>query len=158
MGAAGGLLYASAFAILAPLPVSQNAAAVALLTFLRVFSQAWGVSIGGAILQNALKKKLPSALVSQFPDSADIAYSIVPTIPMLLDPLKHDVQFGFLRSFRILWIATEVLCALGTLTVLFMKDLPLRKTVDKDWGLEKKTETESAVEEALSSPPPSTKP
>ncbi|KAG6919675.1 hypothetical protein DXG01_002618 [Tephrocybe rancida] len=146
--------YRAIFAILAPLPISQNAAAVALLTFLRVFSQAWGVSIGGAILQNALKQKLPPALIRQFPDSANIAYSIVPTIPTLPEPLKHDVQTGFLKSFRVLWIATEVMCALGVLSIVFMKDLPLRRTVDKDWGLEKKPSgSESTLEENIHSPP-----
>ncbi|KAF8075325.1 MFS general substrate transporter [Lyophyllum atratum] len=140
MGAGGGLLYSAAFAVLAPLPVTENAAAVALLTFLRVFSQAWGVAIGGTILQNALKRYLPSALLLQFPEGAEIAYSIVPTIPTLSQPLKHEVQDAFLRSFRMLWIATEVICAAGAMSVFFMRDVPLRTTVDKKWGLKKNAE------------------
>ncbi|KAG6906980.1 hypothetical protein DXG01_011120 [Tephrocybe rancida] len=157
MGAAGGFLYTSAFAVLAPLPVSQNAAAVALLTFSRVFSQAWGVAIGGVVLQNALKSRLPAVLVNQFPESADIAYSIVPDILAMPEPLKHDVQAGFLSSFRVLWIATEIMCAVGAITVALMKDLPLRKTVDKDWGLEKKPPGAEAAAEAAADPSLQTK-
>ncbi|KAF8058199.1 MFS general substrate transporter, partial [Lyophyllum atratum] len=141
LGVGGGFLYGAAFAVLAPLPVTANAAAVALLTFLRVFSQAgaWGVAIGGTILQNALKKYLPDALVHQFPsEGAEIAYSIVPTIPTLSEPLKHEVQDAFLRSFRVVWIAMEVFCGVGAVTFFLMRDVPLRKTVDKQWAIEKK--------------------
>ncbi|KAF8058204.1 MFS general substrate transporter [Lyophyllum atratum] len=161
MGAGGGLLYSAAFAVLAPLPVTENAAAVALLTFLRVFSQAWGVAIGGTILQNALKRYLPSALLLQFPEGAEIAYSIVPTIPTLSEPLKHEVQDAFLRGFRVLWISTEVICAAGAMSVFFMRDVPLRTTVDKKWGLKKNVEagmSEGSVEEAAIPPRSSIEP
>ncbi|KAG6861124.1 hypothetical protein C0995_003576 [Termitomyces sp. Mi166 len=149
MGTAGGLLYTSAFAVLSPLPVTENAPAVAVLTFSRVFSQAWGVAVGGTVFQNALKRKLPADLLHQFPANADITYYIVPEIPMLSEPLKHDVRIAFLQSFRVLWIAAEIMVAIGASTVLFMKDLPLRRTVDKDWGLEKKGDEEEAAKESV---------
>ncbi|KAH0579932.1 hypothetical protein H2248_002754 [Termitomyces sp. 'cryptogamus'] len=102
MGISGGLLYTSAFAVLSPLPVTQNAPAVAVLTLSSVFSQAWGVAVGGTVFQNALQRKLPAGLVHQFPTNTDMTYYIVPEIPTLLEPLKHDVRFAFLQSFRVL--------------------------------------------------------
>ncbi|GLB41448.1 putative fungal trichothecene efflux pump (TRI12) [Lyophyllum shimeji] len=157
MGAGGGLLYSAAFAVLAPLPVTNNAAAVALLTFLRVFAQAWGVAIGGTILQNALKTYLPSDLLQQYPEGAEIAYSLIPNIPMLPEPLRHEVQDAFVRGFRVLWTATEVICAVGALSVLFMRDVPLRTTVDKRWGLKTAGEA-GASEGTLEAAPPSKEP
>ncbi|TFK39902.1 MFS general substrate transporter [Crucibulum laeve] len=135
MGAGGGLLYSASFAVLAPLSVSLNAPAVALLVFLRLFSQAWGVALGGTILQNALQEDLPRSLLTQYSDGAQIAYSIVPTIPGMAQPLKSEVQTAFVRGFRVLWIAIEIFCAVGILSIFVMKDIPLRKTVDKRWGL-----------------------
>ncbi|KAG6887684.1 hypothetical protein C0992_011214 [Termitomyces sp. T32_za158] len=105
---------------------------------------AWGVAIGGTVFQTALKKKLPASLLHQLPTNADIAYYVVPEISTLSGHLKHDVQLAFLQSFRVLWITVEIMVAIGSLTVSFMKDLPLRTTVDKDWGLEKKNDEETA--------------
>ncbi|KAJ6620676.1 hypothetical protein B0H10DRAFT_1068605 [Mycena sp. CBHHK59/15] len=43
MGVGMGILYVTTFVVLAPLDVADNASAVALLVFLRIFSQAgWG--------------------------------------------------------------------------------------------------------------------
>ncbi|KAG6820549.1 hypothetical protein H0H93_015434 [Arthromyces matolae] len=119
MGVAGGLLYTSA---------------------------AWGVAVGGTVFQTALKRKLPSSLVNQFPSNVDIAYYIVSEIPSYPEPLKHEVQTAFLESFRVLWIAAEIMVAIGALTVPLMKDLPLRRTVDKDWGIKKQQEEQMATE------------
>ncbi|KAJ7636318.1 iron permease [Roridomyces roridus] len=49
------------FPILAPLPTSRAASALALFTFTRAFAQTWGLTISSTILQNRLKTNLPAA-------------------------------------------------------------------------------------------------
>ncbi|KAI0075896.1 MFS general substrate transporter [Panus rudis PR-1116 ss-1] len=134
-GVAIGLLYCLYFPIMAPLPVSQNAAAVSLQQFIRAFSQAWGVAIGGTILQNELKHKLPSGLLAQFAENADLSYSLIPKIASLSQPMQDQVRLAFAESLRTVWIVMASLCGVGLLSSLFIRELPLRKTVDKKWGL-----------------------
>ncbi|KAK7013962.1 MFS general substrate transporter [Favolaschia claudopus] len=143
MGLGMGFLYATTFVILAPLEVTDNAAAVAFLTFLRIFSQAWGVNIAGAILQNSLRTHLPSSVITDLPASSDVAYSIISQIPSMPEPLKAQVITAFFQSLRSVWIAMAVLSGVGICTLVLIKDLPLRTTTDKKWDTvnnEKKSE------------------
>ncbi|KAJ7581827.1 MFS general substrate transporter [Mycena floridula] len=142
-----GLLFSTTFAVLAPLPLEENAAAVAFLTFLRIFAQAWGVAIGGIILQNALTRRLPPSLIDGLSSDA-LAYTLIPLIPTLAEPMKSQVKDAFFQSIRLVWIAMEALCALGFFSFFVMKDVPLRNTVDKKWGIseDRKTTHNAEVE------------
>ncbi|KAJ7204692.1 MFS general substrate transporter [Mycena pura] len=135
-----GLGYATTFAVQAPLPVTQNASAISLLTFCRTFSQAWGIAITGTILQNRLSHSLPVSVLSQFPANTEIAYNIIPQIPEMPQPLKGDVQKAFLDSMQLSWIVIEAICALGLVTFFFMKDIPLSRVTDTqpEWTLKEK--------------------
>ncbi|KAI0061757.1 MFS general substrate transporter, partial [Artomyces pyxidatus] len=74
LGVGIGMIWiATQFPILAPLPFSNNARTLAFFTFVRCFAQSWGVAIGGTILQNSLRKKLPAAFDAQFPFGVQIA-------------------------------------------------------------------------------------
>ncbi|KAJ6471758.1 MFS general substrate transporter [Mycena vitilis] len=137
-----GVLYATIFAVQAPLPVSQNASAIALLTFCRTFSQAWGISITGTIIQNRLRHGLPESLLSQLPQDTEIAYSIITQIPTMAQPLKGDVQRAFGDSMRLAWIVMEAFCAVGLVTFIFMKDIPLGRTTDKQWTMKENVKVE----------------
>jgi len=128
-----GFLFATTFVVLAPIDVADNAAAVAFLTFLRIFSQAWGVNIAGAILQNSLQTRIPAELLSGLPASEDIVYTLIPQIPSMPSVLKAEVQDAFLQSLRQVWIAMTVLSGIGICTMIFIKDYALRTTTDKKW-------------------------
>ncbi|KAF8988319.1 hypothetical protein BDZ89DRAFT_974929, partial [Hymenopellis radicata] len=91
--------------------VSQNAAAISLLTFVRTFSQAWGIAITGTILQDGLRRHLP------------------------LSPMKMQVQQAFQDSLNLVWIVMEAASAVGLLSFFAMRDLPLQNTTDKKWGI-----------------------
>ncbi|KAG8992173.1 hypothetical protein FRB90_001069, partial [Tulasnella sp. 427] len=59
-----GILYSAVqFPILASLPVSKSAQALALLSFVRSYSETWSVTVGASILQNQLEMKLPEEFV-----------------------------------------------------------------------------------------------
>lgn len=145
----GTLMTSTFFPVLAPLPVTLNAPALAFFMFVRFFSQVWGVTIGGAVLQNELRKRLPGDFVSQFPGGTSIAYSIIPVIRTLDEPLKTNVRIAFAESLRVLWQVLIGVAGLAFIASLFMKGLPLHTSVDKDWGLkesEKKLEDGNSVE------------
>ncbi|KZT20290.1 iron permease [Neolentinus lepideus HHB14362 ss-1] len=123
------------FPVLAPLPVSSNAHALAFFTFFRNFAQVWGVTIGGTILQNGLVKRLPVEFQTQFPGGTAIAYSIIPLIRDLEEPLKEQVRVAFGESLRHIWYAAIGFSGAGLIISLGMKSLPLHTSVDEDWGI-----------------------
>ncbi|THG93207.1 hypothetical protein EW026_g7966 [Hermanssonia centrifuga] len=100
------------------------------------FAGVWGVSIGGAILQNQLSKRLPQELLAQLPQGVAVAYSIIPAINGLGEPLRGEVQQAFAKSIVVIWQVLTGVAALGILISLFMKALPLNTQVDETWGLE----------------------
>lgn len=145
------------FPILAPLPVSANAHALSFLSFLRVFGgvcilfvspatilsndgfgQTWGVTVGGTILQNGLKTRLPQAYTSQLPAGGEFAYSAILGIRDLPPDLKSEVQHAFVESLRGIWIMMGVLSGVGLISSLGMKGLPLHTVTDEAWGMEQR--------------------
>lgn len=131
----GILNAATFFPVLAPLPVSSNAPALALFTFFRNFAQIWGVTIGGTVLQNELKRRLPPGFIAEFPQGTAVAYSIIPLIDSLQEPLKTQVREAFAGSLRVQWQVLIGIGGMGLLVSLVMKCLPLHTDVDENWGL-----------------------
>ena len=110
-----------------------------------IASQVWGVTIGTAVLQTQLGKRLPDEFVAQFPDGVAIAFSAIPIIGDLPHPLRDEVREAFAGSISVIW---EVMCGIagmGFLASLFMEDLPLHTAVDEKWALED-TQDESKTE------------
>ncbi|KAJ7641535.1 iron permease [Roridomyces roridus] len=139
-----GIIYVIAyFPVLAPIPVSQSAPALALFTFLRNFALIWGVTIGGTVLQNQLVHRLPSAFLAQFPGGTQIAFEVIPSIKSLPQPLKDQVRHAFAGSLQVLWNVLAGISGLGLLISLAMKHLPLHTSVDESWGREGLKEKES---------------
>ncbi|KAJ6572152.1 iron permease [Mycena capillaripes] len=135
IGVGMGIIYVTAyFPVLAPIPVSQNAPALAFFTFLRNFALIWGVTIGGTVLQNELTMRLPPAFLAQFPGGTQIVFEVIPSIRDLPQPLKNDVRHAFAGSLQVLWNVLAGISGLGLLVSLFMKHLPLHTSVDADWG------------------------
>ncbi|KAJ7833677.1 major facilitator superfamily domain-containing protein [Mycena leptocephala] len=134
----GDLILASYFPVLAPIKVAQNAHALALLVFVRNFSLVWGVTVGGTILQNELHKRLPPDFVALFPGGVEIAYSIIPSIRTLEEPLRTHVRVAFAESMQVVWWTTTGIAGLGFLVSLSMKHYKLHTDIDGEWGIEEK--------------------
>jgi hypothetical protein len=98
--------------------------------------QIWGVTTGGAILQNVLKKKLHAAFVTLFPQGVEIAFETIPIIPSLDQPLKDDVRNAFGIALKVVWQALLGISIAGLLFSIGMKQLELHTEIDKDWGVE----------------------
>ncbi|TCD70608.1 hypothetical protein EIP91_002638 [Steccherinum ochraceum] len=147
-----GIIYTGVYyPVLAPLPVSQNAAAISFLSFLRTFAGVWGIAIGATILQNELSRRLPDAFLAEIAagntgsasSSAQLAYSIIPIIRTLPEPLKHEVRVAFADGVSRIWIVMTALGAAGLASSFLMRDVPMQKIVDPKWVLENKAASTS---------------
>ncbi|KAH9918444.1 iron permease [Fomitopsis serialis] len=137
LGAGVGIIWiGTQFPILAPLPFSNNAHALAFFTFTRVFAQSWGTVMGGTILQNTLQSRLPKAFIASLPHGTQLTYVIIPEVPKLAEPLKTEVRAAFARSTSTIWHVMIGISGLGLLTCLLMREVPMRTSMDEKWGLE----------------------
>ncbi|KAH9062385.1 major facilitator superfamily domain-containing protein [Lactarius vividus] len=137
IGGGVGIIYVvSLFPILASVPVTHSAPAMALYVFSRNFGYIWGVTVGGAILQNELKKNLPASFLAQFPHGVQLAFSTIPSIPTLEQPLKAEVQNTFGEALKVVWQVVLGISSAGFVSSLGMRQLQLHTNIDEDWGRE----------------------
>ncbi|KZV67239.1 iron permease [Peniophora sp. CONT] len=137
LGIGLGIIWISTqFAILAPLPFSNNAHALAFFTFVRSLSQTIGVAVGGSILQNVLRAKLPTAFVEELPSGVALAYAIIPKISALPEPLRGQVRNAFSDSLKTIWQTMTGIAGAGLLSVCLMDEVEMRTDVDSQWALE----------------------
>ncbi|KAJ7464563.1 iron permease [Mycena latifolia] len=140
------------FPILAPLPFSNNAHALAFFTFVRCFSQTWGTVFSGTILQNTLKARLPTQFINTFGSNVQLTYSIISQIDNLPAVLKDQVRNVFAEGVKIVWYTMLGISALGLLSCFLMEEIKLRDALDESWGLDDthRTEIISPVDGAAS--------
>ncbi|CAK5276094.1 unnamed protein product [Mycena citricolor] len=132
-----GLIFSGpVFPILAPLHPDRAGSALALFGFTRAFFQTWGIAIAGSILQNELSRRLPPAFIAQFPPHFEIAYSAIPAIGLLEEPLRSEVRAAFAGSMDVIWRVMIGVCGLGLLFALFMKEVPMSTDVDERYALQ----------------------
>jgi hypothetical protein len=96
-------------------------------------SQVWGVTVGGAILQNGLLNHLPPGFLIEFPEGTTIAYSAIQQIRDLPQPLKSQVQEAFAKSLAPIWQFVVGVSGVGFVSSLIMRGLPLHTVTDKAW-------------------------
>ncbi|KIJ48812.1 hypothetical protein M422DRAFT_225924 [Sphaerobolus stellatus SS14] len=150
-GIGAGINYAtSIYPVQAPLPVQANAHALSFHSFLRSFAGVWGVTLGGAILQNELQRRLPQEFLDKFPQGVAIVYSVIPSISHLQEPVKSQVRQAFIDSINRIYIALTAISAAGLICSLFMKGLPLNTLTDEEWA-PKDDNTRYDVEKELGS-------
>ncbi|KAJ7575284.1 MFS general substrate transporter [Mycena floridula] len=157
LGVGIGHYSTTVFPIQAPLPVTSNASALALLMFVRSFASVWGFTIGSTVLQNHLTQDLSNqgldAFLSRFPQGVSVAYSIIPIISDLPEPLKSTVRAAFADSLRVLWITLLGIGALGMVSSFFMKGLALPDYTDRKWGMDQELKEKESAEPKRSSAP-----
>ncbi|KAF7340868.1 MFS general substrate transporter [Mycena sanguinolenta] len=139
IGVGLGCEYATTmFPVQAPLPVSQNARALAFLTFVGSFAGVWGLTIGGTVLDNQLQLRLPSSFISDISyshRSSMLAYALIPRISALPLGLRLEVQKAFAEALSTVWLVLVAIAGVGLLASLFMKGLPLHSELDERWAL-----------------------
>jgi hypothetical protein len=96
----------------------------------------WGITIGGAILQNELKTKLPPFFLAQFPQGVELAFAAIPSIQTLLQPLKDEVRETFGEALKVVWQVVLAIASAGFVSSLGMRQLQLHAKIDQAWGRE----------------------
>jgi len=105
-----GVCYtAPIFPVLAPMPVSANAHALALYAFVRAFAGIWGVTIGSTILQNELQHRLPKAFLSNLTGQVELAYQAIPEISLLPDDLAMRFALHLQKAYALCGLLCLVL-------------------------------------------------
>jgi hypothetical protein len=107
--------------------------------------QTWGITLSGTILQNELKRQLPSEFSSRFADGVEIAYSAIPLISSLPEPLQTEVKVAFASSLGVIWKTMIGIAGAGLLSVLLMKEVPLHEITHEAYALEDKDRKEDRV-------------
>ena len=98
--------------------------------------QSWGITIGATVLQNQLRIRLPQSYLATLPSAGvELSYAIIPQLGSLSEPLKGEVRAAFADSLKVLWEVMIAVAGVGFLSALIMKELPLQKVMDEDWGL-----------------------
>ncbi|KAJ6627381.1 major facilitator superfamily domain-containing protein [Mycena sp. CBHHK59/15] len=131
-----GMIFAApTFPLLAPLPNTRAASALALFSFTRSFFQAWGITISSTILQNKLDKTLPPEFVARYPAGFEIAYAAIPAIRGLAEPLRSEVRAAFAESMAVIWQTMTGVAGLGLLVSFLMVEVQMDTTVDGSYAL-----------------------
>ncbi|KAJ7589047.1 Mfs1.2 [Mycena floridula] len=138
MAIGSGILGATTyFPVLAPLPVTKNAHALAFFSFCRSFAGIWGISIGAAILQNQLGSRISqSTLELELLGGnlkLDMTYSVIPNIRFLDSPIKEEMQQAFSESLAVVWQVLVGLLGIGLIASMLMPGLPLQNKLDDKW-------------------------
>ncbi|KAI0833819.1 Mfs1.2 [Trametes gibbosa] len=137
LGAGAGILFAvTYFPVLSPLPVSENAHALAFFAFCRSFAGIWGISVGASVLQNELSKRLPQEFLARLGTGVDLSYATIPQIPTLMQPLKDEVRRAFGDSLSVVWQVMVGILGIGFLASLLMRDVPMHNMLDDKWALD----------------------
>ncbi|KAI8976648.1 Mfs1.1 [Trametes punicea] len=132
-----GFVYSTTFSVLAPLPPTQNAAALSFLLFMRTFSSAWASSITGTVFQNRLRAALPRAFLALVPPGQDVTYAGIPLIARLPEgsALQDAVREAFAESLHTVWYISLGLCAAGFASVALQTHVPLHSKMDERFGM-----------------------
>ncbi|KAF7975328.1 hypothetical protein HWV62_9761 [Athelia sp. TMB] len=150
MGLGQGIAWvAPQFAVLSPLPASNNAYANSFWLFTRYFANSWGVAIGGAVLQNQLKVRLPVAFTDGLPAGTQLAYAAIPHINALPEALRSQVRGAFADSMRVVWYVMLAVSVLGLLSTVLMREVAMTNTLDATWGLQDEKPKERDAETAV---------
>ncbi|KAH9847856.1 Mfs1.2 [Lenzites betulinus] len=137
LGAGAGILFAvTYFPVLSPLPVSENAHALAFFAFCRSFAGIWGIAIGATVLQNELQKRLPAEFLAELGTGVDLSYAAIPQIRLLPNPLRDEVRRAFGESLSVVWQVMTGILGIGFLASLLMRDVPMHNHIDEKWALE----------------------
>ncbi|KAI0297884.1 hypothetical protein B0F90DRAFT_1669278 [Multifurca ochricompacta] len=106
IGSGIGTIYvASIFPILASIPVTQTAPAMALYVFSRNFGQ-----------------------------GVEIAYATIPIIPSLQEPFKDQVRDMFGEALEVVWQVVLGITFVGFLCSLGIRQYHLHTNIDENWG------------------------
>lgn len=109
----------------------------------------WAITVGATVLQNQLLHRLTPDFVATLPKGVSVAYSAIPHIRQLNPEAQIQVRAAFAGSLKVLWRILIGMSALGAVTTLFMKEVPMHTYTDDDWTLQDGEEKRAVEEDSL---------
>ncbi|KAL8291646.1 hypothetical protein RQP46_001904 [Phenoliferia psychrophenolica] len=130
---------------LAPLPPALAGRALAFLVFVRSFGNILGITVGSTVLANELGQRLPASFIATLPGGLSGAYSSIPYIAELAEPLRTEVRKAFSESIRVIWIVLIPFGGVGLVASLFMQQIKLETSTDETFGIKNKKVADAEV-------------
>ncbi|VUC28736.1 unnamed protein product [Clonostachys rosea] len=126
----------------ASLAEKDQAAATATWSFVRTFGMVWGIAIAGTVLNSFTKQyayMVDSETVRELLSNGDAYASGTQHFVMQFpEPVQSQIREVFLLALRKVFIISVAFGGAGFILALFEKDVPLRKGLDTEYGLEER--------------------
>ncbi|KAM0753017.1 MFS general substrate transporter [Meredithblackwellia eburnea MCA 4105] len=123
------------FAIMAGLQPQVQPHAAGFFTLVRTIGQLLGVTIGATIFQNELNSKVPAAFMDSLSHPSEVAFSAIPLIKDLSEPLRSEVRRAFSDSIHVIWYSCIGFALAGLIASFFMERIKLTTQTSEEYGL-----------------------
>ncbi|KAK5652234.1 hypothetical protein OQA88_10731 [Cercophora sp. LCS_1] len=131
----------------APVAETDQAAATSTWGFIRAFGSIWGVAIPAVVFNNRMDERVHTvsdagarALLSAGGAYQQASAAFVEQFPPEVQAEIRALYVSALR--RVFWISA-IFSGLGVLLVLIEKEVPLRKQLETEYGIQKKKEEDT---------------
>ncbi|KAJ4222246.1 hypothetical protein NW759_006668 [Fusarium solani] len=118
----------------------DQAAATGTWCFMRTFGTIWGVAIAGTVFNSYTKQyahMIDSEVAREVLSSGDAYASATRAFVMQFEePVRSQIRHVFMLALRKVYVISVAFGGLAFLLALFEKDIPLRKDLDTQYGLE----------------------
>lgn len=131
-------------ALLAPLTDKDTALATGTWAFMRSFGVTWGIAIAGVIFGSRAEQLAASgaitdpAAAAEFLDGGAYKHATADFLNSLLVETRAEVVAVQNSSLRRSWQVAIAFAAVGFLLSVVIKEVPLRKELDSEFGMEEK--------------------
>ncbi|KAM0414581.1 hypothetical protein ACHAPT_013576 [Fusarium lateritium] len=129
----------------------DQAAATGTWSFIRSFGTIWGVAIAGTVFNSYTKQyahMIDSEVAREALSSGDAYASATRAFVIQFEePVRSQIQHVFMLALRKVYVISVAFGGLAFLLALFEKDIPLRKDLDTQYGLEEKAADDSKGKE-----------
>ncbi|KAM0559333.1 hypothetical protein ACHAPJ_004356 [Fusarium lateritium] len=129
----------------------DQAAATGTWSFIRSFGTVWGVAIAGTIFNSYTKQyahMIDNELAREMLSSGDSYQSATRAFVLQFEEaVQTQIRHVFMLSLRKVYIISVAFGGLAFVLSLFEKDVPLRKELDTQYGLDEKAPVQKKVDE-----------
>ncbi|KAI1376081.1 MFS general substrate transporter-like protein [Hypoxylon crocopeplum] len=141
-------------AVLASLAESDVALATSTWAFLRSFGMTWGSAIPGAIFNNRFDQLAPGritnqAVLSQVTGGNAYGHATAAFVSSLDPETQQQFISVLTQALQLAWQVAIAFAGFGFLLVILEKEVPLRQSLETEFGIEEKKSRSSLVEEGV---------
>ncbi|KAI1457378.1 major facilitator superfamily domain-containing protein [Annulohypoxylon moriforme] len=155
---AGLLLNTLLPAFQAPLAESDQAAATASWNFIRTLGSVWGVAIPAAVFSNRVDVLIAESAVEDplanklLGNGGAYQYASADFVEQFSPATQTQIRAVYRQAIVRVFVVSFAFIGLALLLVLFEKDVPLRKELETEYGLEQKEEQSVSTESQSDEP------